>query len=577
MIVVYLNGQPVPPEEVDGERGSTLQYVFEDDRGSTLTKKMSGELTFRGQAYEVLRAALVDNPGGKLASVPIEVWEVCGAKRANLLRGEIRGDMVSWCEGECSIKASAVEKTELTDAADCLLNTLVFDNRNGFLDQPHPKMVYCDEIRPDWLQHVQLIVAFATLIAINSLTPIVMIFASVVNTINLLITITNSLTGGNTDLIDFSGGNEPTPDVLADWYHLLEDLRSVALGCGRRHPSPLLRKYIENVCTICGLSFQSSILNNPQSDYWNTVYWSAPVKRGIEPTDSVPFIYENRPIKTGETFMADLRETFNAKSRILGNVLHFERRDMIPGDQLWIDVDELRAQGRMVNEVCWQWAKEEAPAFLNIHFLPDGVDVVGTEGTERFSEIVEWNSPPSSTQRGEKLQLIPFGTPRFRRDGIEADIRDSYLWLPGIFPDIVKYNNVMLLEMGIGAAPKLIVWDGESMEFGIARKYTVPGYELDEPQNYNFPYQLNEFGVAPNTIYPPDQPNMGLYGRFWAVNNPRVNGVRYQEFTFAFRYRIEDLQNLPQYPTVNLGQYTGRILDMTVNSAEQTIFVHGTT
>lgn len=578
MIQIELDGVVVPEDEVEGEEGITISIIFEDEGGSTVKKRVTGTMEFRGHAFDVIKAALIDAPGGKLAEVSLRIFDDCEEEgKEEVFTGVISGDLVGWCEGACSVKCTGKEKTVRTAAQDCMLNTVVFDDRNGFLTHSHPRMVYCDELRPDWLQHMQLIVALATVIAINSFTPIVMIFAGVINSINLVLAVLGF------DLIDFDGNpDNGTPDLLSDWYESLEDIRSAALGCGRRHPSPLVRDYIENVCAICDIEFRSTIFKNPASDYHNTVYVYAPAKRGMRDEDAETFIRENRVIKTLDRFLADLQPVFNAKARIIttgqGPVLYFERRDEIPGDEHWLNVDELRAEGLLIEEVCYEWSKEEAAASLNIHYIADGVDVVGNEGLETYTELVSWNTPaPNATQRGIKELLLPFGIPRFRRDGVTDDIRDNYRWLPGIVGDIEKYSDVMLMQMGVASVPRLIIWDGLDTSFGVCRKFNADtlGYEVEFGKNYNYPYHLHEYGIAANTIYPSNAPTQSIYARFHTINNPRVQDNRWQDFAFTFEYKKAHLANLPEYPTVTIGTNEGQVREITINLTQRTIFVQG--
>ena len=583
MIQIEVAGVIVPEDEVVGEEGITINLLFEDADGDTVIKRITGEMEFFGEAWQTLKTELVDNPAGKLSEVPLKIYDDCGSDgRVEVFSGVIPGSMVGWCEGDCSIKCQGVEKTQRTAAHDCMLSTLIYDDRNGFLTREHPRVVYCDELRPDWLQHMQLILALMTMIAINSFTPIVMIFASLINSINLIITVLNALSGGNIGLIDFDGNpNNGNPDLLSDWYDSLEDMRNAALGCGRRHPTPAVRDYIQNVCDVCGITFQSSILNEPSSDYFNLLYFSAPAKRGIREEDAETFIRENRPIRTGAQLMDDMRKVFNGKSRIVstagGPVLHFERRDQIPGNTHWLNVEDLRAAGQLVGEVCYEWSKEDPASSFYIHYIPDGVDVVGNEAIETYTEIIEWNGPvPNASQRGVKEHVIPFGIPRFRRDGVTDDIRDNYRWLPGIVGDIEKFSDVMLMEMGICGVPKLIVWDGISRAFAVCKKYEIPGYEIEGGKNYNYPMQLHEFQTLPNTIYPTTATFQSIYTRFWTIDNPRVQDNRWQDFTFTFeKFTKAQLQNLPEYPTVGIGAYEGTVREIAINLTQRTIFVAG--
>ncbi len=566
--LVQLAGQLVQEKDVEGEEGITVTITVSTEDGDTFTKRVTGELTFYGAAFDVIKAQLIDPPDGKLREVPLVIFEDCAEPFVEVFRGVVRGDTVSWCDGECWAKCNGVEKTEDTAAVDCLKSTLIFDNWNGFQGQAHPRMVYCDELRPDWLHHVVLIFGILLLLIVNALTPIVFVFS-------LLITVVNAILGiipGGPDPIDFDG-NDAT-STIQEWAAMKQRLILNIIGCGRVHPSPLLRAYLGNVCGKCGLAFQSSILNNPASDYHDTVLWSAPVLKGTRSTSNL-FIHENRPIFTGESLLKLLKPVFSARYGVKNGVLYFEREDKVPTAGTWVDPAQLKAQDRLHGTVCYKWRTESPAAFLTIGFSEDALDLTGNEARDQYKDVVEWNVPFNAVQKGEKVEQFRLGMLRNRRDGIGGDVLDDYRWWPDFTGPIDTHGAAMMLENGMGALPKLLTWDG-NLSFGLVKRWNVPGYVKPLAENFNFPYHLGEFGTTPNTGYEPDALNLSLYGRFHAYRNPKVINERGLDFSFSFDYTAAELLALDPQATVPLSQGTGKYTEITINLTERSIIAAGT-
>lgn len=582
MIRIVLNGQVVDPKFLEGEQQVTITITVTDAETETALKRASNELVFYGtgpgEPFAVLKAALIEPLDGRMAKVPVQFYETCGDGDPILLfDGVFRGAEASWCQGDCFIKVSAMEETTSSKAADCLKSTLIADDRNGFKSQAHPRMVYCDELRPDWLHHVILSLASGVILMLYVLTPIVVIISAIIEVINAIIDAVNTIPGVDIGHIDFDG-DEGT-NFLQEYEEFRDRLINSIIGCGRKHPSPLVRSYMQNVCTICGLNFSSSILTNPSSDYYDSVLMFAPVAKGTK-DDGVLYINDNEPYETGDTFLQKLATVFNGRRRIIGDTLYFERKDMLPDTGPWIDPAVLKAENRLVGSVCFKWSTEAIPAFVTIGFTEDAIDVVGNEARGLYKDIIEWNQPYSSVQVGEKKTQFSFTMLRCRRDGVGADVLEDWTFVPWMADAINDHSTAMMLENGMCSQPKLLVWDGD-IEFGCVKRFDVPGYVKTYEENYNFPYHVNEFNCSSNTGYPTTQPYMGVYGRFHAINNPKVLNTRGVEWTLTFEYSEQHLLTMnpfaivPVDPADNGNTIPGEISTITINLTERTILVAG--
>jgi hypothetical protein len=570
---IELNEEAISPDEIAGEDGITITESLNEARqGGNPLKAVSGTFVFYGRAWQIINEQLIQPTDGKRKYVRLRIFEKCTTPPELVFDGVIQGNAVDWCHGDCHCSATAVQETEDTRKADCFSSTLVSDNWNGFQEAQHPKFVYCDELRPEWLHITLLYLGFLVRLIYFALYPVVLIVQAIVSVLNTVIDVVNTLPGVNIARIDFDG--DSTTNVMEEWRNINDRVLLAIIGCGRRHPSPLVRTYIENACGKCGLAFESSILNSPASEYFNLAYLFAPARKGIAQGDLVPTIYENRVLKTGDVFMDDLGVVFNGLWRVekVGSVptLRFERRDRLVGSSPWVDPVQLREAGRLVGEVCYEWDSDDLPAFGQFEYQTDPLDATSNEAKDRYNAIAEWNSPVSVVQRGKKEVLLPFGMARFRNDGVTDDLLSGFA---GFYPVINDYNAAMLMTQGVVNLPKLVIWDGANVQQATAARYAVPGYGYAVP---NWPMLFDTAGALGTDPIAPDAPGLGLYGRFHQIANPRVDATRGIRWKFTFEYTAAELVSRSLFKYVPLDYGRGRITEITINASKRQITVSGT-
>jgi hypothetical protein len=420
----------------------------------------------------------------------------------------------------CELTANAVEYNAATKAYACIENTLIWDNHAGFQSWVHPKIKYCLEYRPSIIQDFALIIGCMTLSMIGVLIPVLAAVALVVGTINSIIGVINTLGGSLNTIGGFNGSISGQGSFMQWAFQTYNSFGQIVAGCGFEHPSPLVRDYITNVCSKCGLSFTSSILNetDPQkagSDYYNLVYFSAPIKHGrinlpyfAKPL--VPYIDDNRPIHNLKTFLDEIKQVFNADWDIQSGNLRFERRDFFQSQTPWFDATTYDSS-KIVSQ-CYEWAAQRTPAYADIRYSVDAIDWCGSEATARFSDIIEWNLPVNPKQKGAFTKIFPYSAPRFRNDGIERDVLTAYDWLPfGIGTSIKNNDESMIMNSGTSWSPKLLIWDNQNRPTDITDAHVKWQYPVTTgaTRSYNFPLWVAEG-------YPG-----ALYQRFWAIENPR--------------------------------------------------------
>lgn len=572
-MIVTLDGKLVTGA-IDGAEGATFTEQREEENGR-MSRNYSAELTFYGDGYSTIRDKLITPLDGKFDKINVKVYDDC-CKDENgadmlMFEGIIRGDAIDWCADDCSVTCQLIEETEETEQMNCVKSTLIFDDQNGFQSQDHPRMHYCIELRPNFYQDVIIILGILLNIILLVLTPIVAI-------ISVIIRIVAAIPGVNLN-------DELEDGILDDFLEWRDSLNESLIGCGREHPSPLVRSYMDNVCDVCGLQFESSIFKNASSEYHNTVVLFAPVEKGTK-DDSTKFITQNRLIKTGEGFLEDLRIPFNAKYRIEEGVLRFERRDYFDNGPTWFSYAALNAEGLVVEAPCYNWRAEDAPAAFNFKYTPDPVDWVGNEALPYYDDVVGVNDPYSSLQKGVTDVILPYGAPRFRDDLIDRDVVGSYGGVPIIKKAIENSDRAMVMNNGTCFNPKLLIWDGVSISRAKVQRWSksdfvdifdtvyFENYPIDKV-GHNWPYQFNEEGIAPNTAYDTDEPDVGIYARFHSINHPKVLNDRGWDFTVKIKYTCELLRNRSVFSTIELPEGTGRIDRLEINIEEQTILITG--
>lgn len=535
----------------------------------------TGDLVFYNDEYNYIKGKLVDDPGAINNFIELLfVDDCCNNKEYPFL---IKPESLKWCDNDCSITANAVEFTPESKAYTCIENTIIWGDKpntpdaNKFRNKKFPKIKYCKEFRPSILQDAFLIIGFFTTLAGGSTMLLLLsTLLPLIGTINAIIAIVNGL-GGNITPISIGGTSDPL-QMLTYLKNLFTTTQGQLIaGCGYEHPSPLVRDYIKNVCDICGLSFQSSILNesNPTKqnyDYYRLAYFNAPIKSGrlnnpyfVKPI--VPFIDDNAPIHNGKTFLDELEQPFNADWDVSNNTIRFERHDFFETQVPWLDTT---TYDQFNISTCYEWSKQRRPSYADIGYQRDAVDWVGSEGTKRFGgNIIEWNSPPNPLQKGSFNKVFPYSAARFRKDGIERDVLTDYDWMPfGIGANISDGDNDMIMNSGTSFTPKLLIWDGVDID--------------DAHVNYN--YLIGIGARAYNYPMWVDATRSGnLYDRFWAIENPRNDSFSGFDFTVTLTMTCDILNAL----NINGNILTTKGLSKVLNSIDldfttKTIIIKGT-
>lgn len=554
--------------------------IRENDQDGTIAKSFSSELTFYDDGYNILKTFFIDDPNGFSNSVNVKVFDDCCLKE--VFSGVIKGDSIDWCEPDCYISANIVEeKPEI----NCIRSTIIWDNYNNFLDVPRPAVRYCIENRPGFIQLVLIWLTFVlNYLLIMILIPLLAIVFTLSTILFFICSVVCAIPGTTCTQSDCSGSVYSNPiQAVQQILDIFEEIRDLAIPCGRFHPSPLVRDYIKNVCDKCGLTFQSSILNDPSSPYYDTLLFAAQVKKGSNrnSTSYLP-ITENLPVETLETLMNNvLKPTFNANFWVIGNNLIFERKDYFQGVSTWIDAEQLYNEGRIIdNKICFSWQDRERWAFGRYEYQPDAQDYIGNEAKPRFDEIVDFNNPYSPSQSGQLEVQIPFSPARFRDDQIDVDI---YSYFANVFGGIVDFffggvfsstQDYLLLSQDTAFNYKLLIWDRTSgIAFAKIKRFypdlftggNVNG--ISPLYRFNYPFWFKE-NRANN-----------LYSLFHFIDDPRNPLTQQFDFNFEFEFSCDEFASFDFSKSIRMikgGNVAfGIVKDLKVDFAKRIISVSG--
>ena len=548
-IYIELDGERIY-DPVDGLKSVAVTENASDKGGPT--RKFTKELQFFGRGYQILKEKLIDPAEGFANQVTIAIYDDCCTTQGRDLlffKGVIKGTNVDWCHQECHVKATASEDDQ---PITCLDSTLIYDNRLGFQNRVHPRMAYCIEFRPGIIHDLLILLSVTTIAIFLPFGLLIFFFDLIIKALDKIpgINFKQPLKGGFGEEVD-------------DFTHLI---KSAIVGCGRKHPSPLVRDYIKNVCDICGLEYESSILSNPSSDYYNTVYFNAPIEKGE--LKDVNFKLDNAPILSGAQLLEQLNQVFNAQFIFKGNKIIQERKDLIrKAAGTWVKYSDIESQKRLKSALCFKWNGEGRPSYGRFEYSLDPTDWVGNEAKAVYNDIVEWNRPFSPSQKGEKNVTLPFGPVRFRSDAIERDSLDKWTWLPFVGGLIRGNDDAIIMNNGTCLNPKLIVWDGKDRYNGFAKKFNG---------HFNYPYWFNEFNNEKGVVQSANKPGCGLYPRFWEIENPRTSAIKGIDWDFSFYYTCEELQSYDINKTIPLPNGIGQITSIEINSSDRSIKVSGT-
>jgi hypothetical protein len=565
MLQVKINGTPIQGR-IEGLEDFTLNYSRDSETGRT-QKSYTNQLKFYDDAFAIIYPLMVANPNGLNQSANVEIWDDCC--NAPVYRDLIiRGDMVDFCTGDCFVTARLTRQDPDELIYQCLNKYEISSNKNGYFNYPYtdpitgqtnanprfPLVVYCNELRPNWLMAVLLEICFILLFIGTAIWPALALIFTFISLFQIGIClilkklefIVNLIPGVNEDL------TPPFCDqVFQDPFHLfkeyddlLDRLAQSFIGCGRKHPTPLYRQYVENACQICGINqFNSSILNDPNSEYYNALYFNAPADAGSR--SAVGYISENRPIATMSVWLDTIAKDFNARWWISQGQLYFERKDFYLSQPPIYDADINQETGDILDGVCFTYNEGKLFSSIKIEATMDALDDVGNEDRNRYTVYFDYGANPN--WEGANKKVLSYSPARFRNDGIEPDIITNYGNRPlanFIFQgNLSNFSRALLMAKGTASNPKMLIWDGQSYTDAYVKIYN--GVQ-------NMPAMVNS-GQS------------DLYDKFHRIDDPNINPFRFWNAELTVRANCQLVQQLDVNRTVRLRTPYGAIVNARIN------------
>lgn len=488
--------------------------------GQFIPKKGSSDtLTFERDAQSFLKRILIDDVAAPLNQVEVQLTDISGMVFYGYV---IKATDLSWCEFNalCTFDLNIKQQDEWTQ---CIQRTMIADNHQGwFQPQPaettrgsgvlkkHPRFSYCIEHRPNGM----LVLGWYMLGMLGMFAIIVAAIIVVLDAIKLIVNAIISF-------IDFLGGHLdflPITDPTGVFTSIAQ-LYIEAAGCGREHPAPLVRDYIQNVCDRCKISvdattadiFFAPLLTVNTSDgsttvkpnpHYNACLFFPAVKRGIRRYASINLFgtsvedtttyYEplNQPVWALSDMLDHLKKVYNAQWRIMTDAagvphLHFHRKDWYKNQAPLYDFSiGGRDRHLLVEGICYEPTDFTAPASMSGLWQDDPADKCGHEASRQQNGVpLSFNNTINNPLfHGILDKTSGFGAAKFRLDGASGDyiydaaqvLLNSAIIVLTIIPqmdEVLRFVRMycdfaLTLQTETTSFPKILIWDGEDNNTG---------------------------------------------------------------------------------------------------------------
>lgn len=523
--------------------------------GSSAQTSFSSNINFYGKAFKYLRDKLITSPTARQTKVKIAVFDTCCEPELKIYEGIINVNTIDFCDVTdgiaefCTIKTDSTEDSEYVRNFECIRSKLINKNiqwTNGeyFWNRKHPHIRYCENIRPKSLGYLIVIFGFTIMFLYIALIPFITILITlyaIVGTIWGVIAFFFGL--GDFEDIDDAASN--SLDALNDVFAVLTDyFPKLITGCGYGHTSPFVRDYIYNVCQQCGITnFESSILNNINNEYFLLTYFHAPNDEGFHDWDNQglknKYFSVNSPNITGGDLLDKMSEIFNAQWWVEGSTLKFEPNGA--PFKVWLDLTN--KEDIIINR-CYTYSDEPFPLGIDFKYQTDGVEGNGDEALYLFNDVVPFDNPIVSAQKGLESKDFLFSACRCRGDGIDdgdvldifGDVLNTIFYLIGAAPLPNSYDNNLILANGKTNSPKLLILE-PNFAYDWARvvhksnsigslNFNVPMWFCAAFPAYNPTGRYNE---PQNSTKRLDGANLW---QFWTssdpINSPQKKGINFE-------------------------------------------------
>ncbi len=518
------------------DRDEFGNLITEDGRG--LKKSSSGSIIFESYAFELINSWLREDVSGQFNSIDVMIVDKgCG----RYVNWQITANDLVFCEdANCSFDISI---TQQDDALTCIQRTLINDNWQGWFqnnptnNKKHPRFSYCNEIKPNSLLIIQMVL-FALVISLFTVIAFIIgtIYNIIAAVINVVISIINFI-----KTLGFGGGQIDKLPYFSykDFLDAIGVYFTEMMGCGREHPAPLIQDYIKNVCDKCGVRvdattaplFFSDTLTLETSDpnrglitvdnpHVRACYLNADRRRGIRRYENLNlftgytirnlsdwYIEDNAPNIFLDSFLNKLKVLYNFEwsLRSVNNsgqmipTLFINRKDYFRdnGGYLYDFSPTGPDRPKIIEGPCYEWNGKKRPAMLKGIYQSDAADTCGNEALPYMNDLLTWGNVDNNPNlKGEETKNAQFGATRFTLDAAGNDYRldalqttasvmmfismtGLYVVLKPIFNSVV--NNLsdfgdyaLLMKDDVCTLPKVLIWSGGTYDNARAQRVYYP-------------------------------------------------------------------------------------------------------
>lgn len=501
---IHINGTDYS-DVIDGLETIPIEVRLNQE-SKTLEIGITGDLTFRGRAYDLITTTFFTGCFGKSNKLEGTVFfdDIC-IERDFVIRYE----QVDW--DPCACDATVSLKIESKNEADCYryLSSKAFWE-NGFIDAfTHPKIHYCSQ--PGFLHAVFMWVLLPII------CPILIFLKTIEIILKVMGTIVNAL----------DPFNDPI-DVDAIDLDVLDNIDDFILGCGKVHVAPMLKEIFEYHTGKCGMQFKSSILAN-HPVYRNTAILLAQNEKGVKYSTTFNWIDENRWNISPIQLLQKISLAHNADFRLKNGQLIYERWDYFLTDfaPASINLIDLCADGS-IDELAYE-ITGGGNAYGKYEYTQDADDAQGNRNLNDYNDIVDWNDPVKDHLSGEFRNTVEFSPARFMFDK-HSSRQDGFF---DFDKQIDKMRNGSLIAFCVFVGRKrqrdLILESETSSQVKLLA--LEPGTNRDEAQtvrtpllgvpgfyDYNYPYYFDS-----------EYHKSELYQNFHNIDDPNLSlGVYYE-------------------------------------------------
>jgi len=278
------------------------------------------------------------------------------------------------------------------------------------------------------------------------------------------------------------------------------------LGVGRWGCAPLIREIINYQCSQIGLNFQSSIINDPTSTYYNMAMFDLSLGekgsyRDTSDTARREVMYGNSYLMTVLELVKRLSDLFEGEYRIIDGTLYLETKEFF---------FNLRNTNIGKTDHCteFKYDNENKYAYGEFKFVEDMIDKEGMKSLSLQKLTLDFNNPASIYQKGKLSRDIQFGSCRFMFDWLSYekegffdfeflidDLRDGPDKLLDRFigtDNIIRRNDLCLSDDML-TYPKLIVLENNfDRNDAIAIKKAYKRRNGKQCYLYNYPLLYKE-------------------------------------------------------------------------------------